>query len=115
MQPSSPDPETTPETEPPVLTNRQRHALRGLGHHLQPVVLVGKEGFSPSLLQSVEAALTAHELIKLKLGQNCPLEKNEAAGLLQQHTGGFLVQVIGRTLLLYRPNPKLPPGKRITL
>lgn len=98
-----------------TLTNEQKKALRGLGHHLEPVVYVGKEGFSPALLKSMEASLMAHELIKIKLGQNCPVERNEAGNQLAQLTGATLVQVIGRMILLFRPNPDLPQGKRITV
>lgn len=97
------------------LTSGQKKSLRGLGHHLEPVVYVGKEGFSPALLKSMEAALKAHELIKIKLGQNCPVERNAAGPELAKVTGSTLVQVIGRMILLFRPNPDLPPGKRITM
>jgi RNA-binding protein len=103
-------------TEPAVaLSNQQKKALRGMGHQLDPVVYVGKEGLSPSLLKSTEAALKAHELIKIKLGQNCPLERTEAADELIRLTGAAQVQAIGRTILLYRANSDLPEGKRIAV
>ena len=97
------------------LTSDQKKALRGLGHHLDPVVYTGKEGLSPSLLKSLEAALKSHELIKIKIGQNCPLERNTAGQELAASTGAALVQVIGRMILLYRPNPDLPEAKKIQL
>jgi len=105
--------ETTESTV--TLTNGQKKSLRGQGHHLEPVVYVGKEGFSAALVKSTEAALKAHELIKIKLGQNCPVARNEAGDRLAQSTGAALVQVIGRMILLFRPNPDLPQGKRIVL
>jgi RNA-binding protein len=95
------------------LGSRQKKTLRGLGHHLEPIVYVGKEGLSPALLKSTEAALKVHELIKIKLGQNCPLERNKAAEELARCTGGTLVQIIGKMILLYKNNPDLPEGKRI--
>ena len=97
------------------LTGRQKKALRSRGHHLEPVVYVGKEGLSRTLLKSVEAALKAHELIKIKLGQNCPLDRNTAGDELTKNTGAALVQVIGRMILLYRPNPDLPGEKKAPL
>lgn len=106
----------TAQTEATVeLTSAQKKALRSLGHHLEPVVYVGKEGLSPALIKSMEAALKAHELIKIKLGQNCPMERSVAGTELARTTGAALVQVIGRMILLYRPNPDLPPGKRKAL
>ncbi len=98
-----------------ALSNQQKKGLRGMGHHLEPIVYVGKEGLSPSLLKSTEAALKAHELIKIKLGQNCPLERSEAADELIRLTGAALVQAIGRMILLYRANPNLPVEKRIAV
>ena len=103
------------EAEQPLLTGGQKKALRSMGHHLEPGVYVGKEGLSPALIKSTEAALKAHELIKIKLGQNCPLERNEAGEKLARLTNSSLVQVIGRMVLLHRANPDLPSGKRIII
>ena len=50
-------------TQPPdpadLLTGEQQKKLRGLGHRLEPVVYIGREGLSPALVKSTEAALTA--------------------------------------------------------
>lgn len=97
------------------LTSPERKRLRSMGHHLEPVVHVGREGASPALLNSLQAALKAHELVKIKIGQNCPLERNRAGQELAGSTGAALVQVIGRMILLYRPNPDLPEARRILL
>lgn len=97
------------------LSTKQKQALRGMAHHREPIVYAGKEGLSPSMLKSLEAALKAHELIKIKIGQNCPLDRNAAAEELVQATGAALVQVIGRMIVLYRPNPDLPVAKQILL
>lgn len=107
------DTETNEEISP--LTSSQKKNLRSLGHHLEPVVYAGKEGLSLPLQQSVLAALKAHELIKVKIGQNCPVERNQAGEQLAGLCGASLVQVIGRMVLLYSPNPDLPVAKRIML
>ncbi len=103
------------EQEELTLTGKQKKQLRGLGHHLEPVVYVGREGLSNPLLKSSREALKAHELIKVKLGQNCPLDKKAAAEQLAAQTGAALVQLIGKTVLLYLPNPDLPKDKRVSL
>lgn len=97
----------------PSLTSSQKKKLRSLAHHLEPMVYVGREGLSKPLQQSTAAALKAHELIKIKLGRNCPLERDSAGEQLARICEAVLVQVIGRMVLLYRPNPDLPPAKRI--
>lgn len=88
------------------LTGKQVRFLRGLGHHLSPVVMIGKEELSPALLASVEEALESHELIKVKLQEGCILDRREASKLLSSATGAAEVQVLGKTILLYRPAGK---------
>ncbi len=57
-------------------------------------------------MTAVGEALTAHELIKVKLLQSCSLDKDDAAKQMASHHGALLVQRVGRTALLYRPNPE---------
>jgi RNA-binding protein len=84
------------------LTGKQVRFLRGLGHHLQPVVMIGKEALSDAVLASLEDALGAHELIKVKLQEGCPLDRREAATILSEKTGSAVAQVLGKTILLFR-------------
>ena len=97
------------------LSNKQIKHLRGLGHKLSPLVLIGKEGLNDNILQAVETELVNHELIKVKIGTNSSVDKKDAAKTLPESTGSVLVQLIGKTLLLYRANPKRPKDKRIYL
>lgn len=99
-------------TTPPLSSERKK-TLRALGHHLKPVVYLGKEGLTPTLIKSTEAALLAHELIKIKVGQNCPIDRTEAGSHLGLLTGAAVIQVIGRMTLLYRANPDLPDARRV--
>ena len=101
--------------KPAPLPANQKKFLRGLGHHLTHSVIVGKEGISDTLIQSCNEGLDAHELIKIKLGQNCPTEKKEAARELAEMTGSHLIQLIGKTVLLYRHNRDLPHDQAIKL
>lgn len=86
-----------------TLTGKQVRFLRGLGHHLQPVVMIGREELSERLLASVEVALEDHELIKVKLQEGCSTDRREIASQLAEKTGSQVAQVLGRTILLYRP------------
>jgi len=100
---------------PPALNGKAKKQLRGIGHHLQPVVYIGKEGITDNVVRATHQALRAHELIKIKLGQNCPLDKHSAAEAIADLAGAALVQLLGKTILLYLPNPDLPDKKRIQL
>jgi RNA-binding protein len=91
-----------------VLTGKQRRQLRALGHHLEPVVQVGKEGASEGVLVALEAALLDHELVKLRLGENAPGDRHDLAAALATACGGELAQVLGRTVLVYRAHPEEP-------
>ncbi len=79
------------------------------------MVYVGREGLSDNLINSAMDALKTRELIKIKLGQNCEIPKKEAATRLAELTGAALVQLLGKTVLLYLPNKDLKPDKRISL
>ncbi len=85
------------------LKGKQIRFLRGLGHHLQPVVMIGKEEVSDRVVAATDEALEAHELIKVRLQEGCVLDRKDVAALLAERTGAAVVQVLGRTLLLYRP------------
>lgn len=88
------------------MTGKQRRHLRGLGHNLRPCVNVGKEGISPQVLHSVEDAYRNNELIKLRVERSCPVDRKEAAAELAAGSRSHLVQVLGRSILLYRPDPE---------
>ena len=47
-----------------MLNNHQKAYLRGLANRLTPTVMVGKDGISDSLIESLDNSLTAHELVK---------------------------------------------------
>ena len=105
----------TDEKKQAGLSTKQIKFLRGLGHKLSPVVLIGKEGLSEELIEAVKTELKHHELIKVKIGTNSDVNKNDAANQLPDITDSALVQLIGKTILLYKPNPKRPKEKRIVI
>lgn len=93
------------------LTTAAARSLRALAHHLEPVVQVGKGGVSKSVLAQVTRALFDHELIKVKVLAEAPVDRKIAAGQLASGTVSDVVQVIGRIVILYRPRPKQPTIK----
>jgi RNA-binding protein len=99
----------------PSLTSKQKKFLKGLAHDLPALVQVGKEGLSTSLIEATNTELTRRELIKVKLGKNSGVEKDQAGTALADATRSHLVQIIGKTLILYRENPKRDKEERIRL
>jgi len=85
-----------------------RRQLRGVGHALDAVVQVGKQGASEAVIKQVGQALVDHELIKVKVGTECPASRFELAEALGAEPSVNVVQILGRTLLLYKRHPKKP-------
>ncbi len=90
------------------LTGKQIRFLRALGHHLDPVVQLGKNGLTDQATHALDEALTRHELIKLRIGTECPEGKAEIAERVPAALSATVAQALGRTLLIYRRNPKKP-------
>ncbi|MCK4535665.1 MAG: ribosome assembly RNA-binding protein YhbY [Desulfuromonadales bacterium] len=88
------------------LTGKQARYLRGLGHKLQPVVMIGRQELSEEVVAAVDEALEVHELIKVKLQEGCLTDRRTVAAELAKQTGSAVAQVLGKTILLYRSSEK---------
>ena len=93
---------------PRPLSGKQRRHLRALGHHLDPVVQLGKQGLTDAILAAVDDALERHELVKVRIGTECPDDRHELAAKLGPAVKGEIPQLLGRTILVYRRHPKEP-------
>ncbi len=94
------------------LTGKQNRYLRGLGHHLKPIVMIGKEEVNDAVISATDEALEIHELIKVKLQDGCLSDRKNVAQALAEATKSAIAQVLGKNILLYRqskePQIKLP-------
>lgn len=88
-----------------MLTGKQKKFLRGQAHHLNAILQVGKAGASEAVISQIDLALTAHELVKIAILQNCEQDRHEVADILTKETNADLVQVLGKTVVLYRASP----------
>ena len=92
-----------------TLNARQRAHLKSLAHPLKPITQIGKGGVDEQVVQSLDDAFRHRELIKVKVLEAAPVSAKEAADQLAgQVSGAKLVQVIGRTVVLYRQHPDTP-------
>jgi RNA-binding protein len=91
-----------------LLSGRAARHLRALGHALDPVVAVGKNGITPGLVKQTSAALLEHELVKVRVQPEAPVDRHIAADSLAAATDSAIAQVLGRTILLYKRHPKEP-------
>lgn len=91
-----------------MLTSKQRAFLRSLGNELEPIIQVGKGGISDNLIQQVDDALGARELVKGRILKNAAEDVRDAAEYLAEATDAEVVQVIGNIFLLYRQRTEEP-------
>lgn len=91
-----------------MLTSKQRAALRAMSNGVEAILQIGKGGVGDQLVKQVNDALEARELVKLSVLETAPDPAKEAAQELAQRTRSEVVQVIGRKIVLYRPNRDKP-------
>lgn len=91
-----------------MLTSKQRAFLRGLANSYDPILHAGKGGVSDAMMKQADDALTARELIKGRVLETAPASVRETAEEIAAGVGAEVVQVVGRTFLLYRRNEKEP-------
>jgi RNA-binding protein len=85
-----------------------RRKLRAHGHALKPLVQVGKSGVTKGVLAQVAQALFDHELIKVRIGTECPEDRFAVADALGEQPGTNVVQILGRVVLVYKRHPEKP-------
>lgn len=89
-----------------MLSGKEKRALRAQGNRLETEIWIGKEGISEGTLTTLNNSFNTKELVKIKLQESCPLDKKSAADILCRKGDAELVQIIGNTILLYRPFPE---------
>ena len=101
-----------------MLTGKQRSYLKGLANGLSPIVYIGKQGLTDSVIASVDQALDDHELVKVKIQDDTFLKPKEVCNELADRLHAEFVQAIGKKFVLYRPareaekrNIELPKGR----
>ena len=89
------------------LSNAQKKYLRGLTHHIDPVVMVADKGPNENVMAEIEQALTHHELIKIRL--RCEREQRKTwIAAIEKATRAELVHQIGQVACYYRRHPEKP-------
>ena len=84
------------------LSTKQKQYLKGLAHNLKPVVMMGSNGLTEAVVAEIEIALNHHELIKVKIASEDRDTKQLIVDAIIRETEAEKVQVIGKTLVLFR-------------
>lgn len=90
------------------MTSKQRAYLKSLASTLNPVFQVGKSSLTPEFTAAIGEAFNTKELIKIAVLKNCADDPNEIAQMVAERTRSQVVQVIGKKIVLYKPDKKNP-------
>ncbi len=90
------------------MTSKQRAYLKGLASTLNPIFQVGKASLTPEFTQAIDEAFNTKELIKIAVLKNCADDPHEIAEMVAGRTHSQVVQVIGKKIILYKPDKKNP-------
>lgn len=108
MIPCAPTDNPVPYAMPKPLTSAQNRYLRGLAHHIKPVIQMGAKGLSDSLVAELGIALEHHELVKVKIAAEDREAREAMARTLAERSEAHLIQRIGNIASLYRPRSEKP-------
>lgn len=92
------------------MTSKQRAYLKSLASNLDPIFQVGKSSLTPQVTEAIGEAFNTRELLKVAVLKNCMDDPQEIAGMIADRTHSQVVQVIGKKIVLYKPdrdNPKI--------
>lgn len=90
------------------MTSKQRAYLKGLAMNIDSIFQVGKSSLTPELVTAIGEAFNTRELIKIAVLKNCFDDPNEIAQIVAERTRSQVVQVIGKKIVLYKPDKKNP-------
>lgn len=95
------------------LARDERLRLKARAHHLQPVVLLGANGLTPAVLREIDRALTAHELIKVRVPGDDRAAREAIYAQVADDLSAACVAAIGKLAIFYRPRPdeEEPPAR----
>lgn len=91
-----------------TMTSKQRAYLKSLASVIDPILQIGKSSLTPEYIEAVREAFNTRELIKINVLKNCLDDPREMAQIIADRTGAQVVQVIGRKIVLYKPDKDKP-------
>ncbi|WP_321276654.1 ribosome assembly RNA-binding protein YhbY [Thiomicrorhabdus indica] len=88
------------------LSNPQKKFLKGIAHNLNPMIIIGSNGVTDSLMAELETTLEHHELLKIKIAIGERDDRKKIVEHIIENTGALLVQTIGKTCVIFRQREK---------
>ena len=90
------------------MTSKQRAYLKSLASSQEPIFQVGKSSLTPQITEAIRESFHTRELVKIAVLKNCMDDPREIAQLVAERTHSQVVQVIGKKIVLYKPDKDNP-------
>ena len=94
-----------------IRDSKMRSQLKGAAMNIEPVFSIGKNSLTPEFIEAVRENIIKNELIKINVLKNCDDDPKAIAHTLAGRTQSEVVQVIGRKIVLYKPDPDFKKRK----
>lgn len=91
-----------------TLTSKQRAYLKSLASKIDPAFSLGKSAVTHDIIAAFGEYFAANELLKINILKNCDADPKEMAETIAERTRSTVVQIIGRKIVLYKPNKDKP-------
>ena len=90
------------------MTSKQRAYLKSLASTLDPLFQIGKGSVTPEVIEAISEAFNNRELLKIAVLKNCMDDPRTIAEVVAERTRSQVVHVIGKKIVLYKPDKKNP-------
>ena len=90
------------------MTSKQRAYLKSLASTIDPLFQIGKGSVTPEVIEAISEAFNNRELLKIAVLKNCMDDPRAIAEVVAERTRSQVVQVIGKKIVLYKPDKKNP-------
>ena len=90
------------------MTSKQRAYLKSLASTLDPLFQIGKGSVTPEVIEALSEAFNNRELLKIAVLKNCMDDPRAIAEVVAERTRSQVVHVIGKKIVLYKPDKKNP-------
>lgn len=90
------------------MTSKQRAYLKSLASTMDPLFQIGKGSVTPEVIEAISEAFNNRELLKIAVLKNCMDDPRAIAEVVAERTRSQVVHVIGKKIVLYKPDKKSP-------
>lgn len=90
------------------MTSKQRAYLKSLASSIDPIFQIGKGSVTPEVIEAISEAFNNRELLKIAVLKNCMDDPRAIAEVVAERTRSQVVHVIGKKIVLYKPDKKNP-------